>query len=68
MRSHLMEVLATPFCGVLACVSIEDGEIALTADTCKVYDERVRVLHRATLAAIMCDANLIPVGRARVLV
>jgi hypothetical protein len=31
-RSHLMEVLATPLGGVLACVAVKDGEIALAPD------------------------------------
>lgn len=67
-RSHLMEVLATPLGGVLACVSVKDGEIALAPDCRKVDDKRVRVLHGATLATIVRNADLIAVWRARVLV
>lgn len=68
MRSHLMEVLATPFCGVLACMAIEDGEIALATDIGKVDNKGVRVLHRTSLAAIVCDTDFVPMRGARVLI
>ena len=68
MRSHLMEVLATPLCCVLACMTIEDSEITLATDICKVYDKRVRVLHRTALAAIVCDTDLVSMRSGRMLV
>lgn len=48
-----MKMLSTPFCGVLSCVAIEDGEEALAADVVKVCDEGMCVLHCAADALVL---------------
>lgn len=43
--THQGEVLSTPFCGLLACMPIENGKEALTTDASKRNDYGMRVLH-----------------------
>jgi hypothetical protein len=57
--TYFVEVGATPFCGMLACVAIEDCEEALAADATKVDDERICVLHRSARALVLGDADLV---------
>jgi hypothetical protein len=53
-----VEVEATPFCGILARMTIEDGEKALATHTREIVDEGVRVLHRAALALILMESDM----------
>lgn len=49
---------ATPLGSMLACVAVKDGEEALAADTVKVGDKRMRILHRPADTLVLADANL----------
>ena len=42
-----VEVVAAPFGGVLAGVTVKDGKVALTDDAGEIVDKGVRVFHRS---------------------
>lgn len=54
-----MEVLSAPFSGILASVTIEDTEEALTVHTTKVVDKSMCILHRPSpsLVGILGNAD-----------
>jgi hypothetical protein len=57
--TYFMEMGTTPLCGVLASVAVEYCEEALAADTAKVDDERVGILHRSPCTLVFGDADLV---------
>jgi hypothetical protein len=48
-----MEVIATPFCSVLAGVPVKDGKVALTLHAAKVVHEGVGVFHGSTAFLVL---------------
>lgn len=60
LGTHLMEMLSTPLCSVLASMAIEHGKVALTANASEIVDERMSVLHRSAtlLVPVYTDSDL----------
>lgn len=56
-NEHLVEVLATPFCGVLTGVAVEHGEEALAVYLAIWSDKGVGVFHEASRSLGVCDAT-----------
>jgi len=48
-----MEMRATPLCGVLSSVTVEDGKEALATYQVKVNNKRVRILHGSSRALVL---------------
>lgn len=57
--TYCVKVLATPFGGVLASMSVKDAKEALAGDISKVVDKGMRVFHGASpaLVAILTHAD-----------
>lgn len=52
------EILATPFCCLLACVSIEDGKESLATDATKRHYDGVCILHKSSWPFRLGDCTL----------
>lgn len=66
--TYLMEVLATPFCGVLASMAVKDSEEPLTSDASVVHDKGMRVFHVSAGALVLRHTYLICCVADRMLV
>lgn len=49
-RSYQGEILPTPLCSMLACMSVKDGEESLAMDACEGHHDGVGVLHETSRA------------------
>lgn len=59
LKTHLVEIRATPLCSMLACMPIEDCEESLPPDRVEVYNKRVSILHRPPRPLALADPNLV---------